>query len=202
VQTASRFPYVARRQRIGTRGVAIVELPAGQRNHHGAFCGWPYRYYRQHLDERATPQRRDLVARTIAPDYALGAHTASLGLASSVRTALPAGYQRGMFVGQHGSWNRRPRSGYKVIFVPSTDRKPSGEPLDVHQGRQGTGTVNPDSRAGQDAFGTSTADAQTGGPVTSPSRAFDCVTTTSTASAVRTTPWREGSSSGAAISRA
>jgi glucose/arabinose dehydrogenase len=223
-----RFPYVAGQQRIETRGVAIVELPAGPRNHHwtksliaspngrklyvtvgsnsnvaeygmaeeegraaiweidrrsakhrifatglrnanglawepatgalwaavnerdelgdnlvpdymtavhdGGFYGWPYSYYGQHVDERVKPQRPDLVARAIAPDYALGAHTASLGLAHSVRTALPAGFQRGMFVGQHGSWNRRPRSGYKVIFVPFTDGKPSGEPRDVLTG--------------------------------------------------------------------
>jgi glucose/arabinose dehydrogenase len=223
-----RFPYVTDQQRIETRGVAIVELPAGPRNHHwtksliacpdgrrlyvtvgsnsnvgeygmaeeagraaiweidlrsgqhrifatglrnanglawepatgalwaavnerdelgddlvpdymtavhdGAFYGWPYSYYGQHVDERVKPQRPDLVARAIAPDYALGAHTASLGLAHSVRNTLPADFQLGMFVGQHGSWNRRPRSGYKVIFVPFTDGKPSGEPLDVLTG--------------------------------------------------------------------
>jgi glucose/arabinose dehydrogenase len=100
----------------------------------GAFYGWPYSYYGQHVDTRVTPQRPDLVASAVAPDYALGAHTASLGLAHSSRNALPAGYQQGMFVGQHGSWNRRPRSGYKVIFVPFADGRPNGLPLDVLTG--------------------------------------------------------------------
>ena len=84
----------------------------------GGFYGWPYSYYGQHVDQRVSPQRPDLVAKAIVPDYALGAHTAPLGLAFSANTTLPARFANGMFVGQHGSWNRRPRSGYKVIFVP------------------------------------------------------------------------------------
>lgn len=100
----------------------------------GGFYGWPYSYYGQHIDERVTPQRPDLVARAIAPDYALGAHTASLGLASSAGTTLPAALANGMFIGQHGSWNRRPHSGYKVIFVPFENGKPSGAPADVLTG--------------------------------------------------------------------
>jgi glucose/arabinose dehydrogenase len=100
----------------------------------GAFYGWPYSYYGQHVDERVTPQRPDLVAKAIAPDYALGPHTASLGLASSVGTTLPPTYATGMFIGQHGSWNRRPHSGYKVIFVPFQGGKPSGMPVDVLTG--------------------------------------------------------------------
>lgn len=101
----------------------------------GGFYGWPYSYYGQHVDERVTPQRPDLVAAAIAPDYALGAHTASLGLASSAGTTLPAAFADGMFIGQHGSWNRRPHSGYKVIFVPfDSSGKPSGAPLDVLSG--------------------------------------------------------------------
>jgi glucose/arabinose dehydrogenase len=98
----------------------------------GAFYGWPYSYYGQHIDERVKPQRPDLVAKAIAPDYALGAHTASLGLASSVGTTLPPLFANGMFIGQHGSWNRRPHSGYKVIFVPFDSRgTPDGMPIDV-----------------------------------------------------------------------
>jgi glucose/arabinose dehydrogenase len=98
----------------------------------GAFYGWPYSYYGQHVDERVKPQRPDLVAKAIAPDYALGAHTASLGLVSSVGTTLPPLFTNGMFVGQHGSWNRRPYSGYKVIFVPfDSSGKPDGTPIDV-----------------------------------------------------------------------
>ena len=102
----------------------------------GAFYGWPYSYYGQHVDTRPKPPRPDLVARAVAPDYALGAHTASLGLAWSPDSAaaLPARLRHGMFVGQHGSWNRKPRSGYKVIFVPFTGGKPSGMPLDVLTG--------------------------------------------------------------------
>ena len=101
----------------------------------GGFYGWPYSYYGQHVDERITAQRPDLVAAAIAPDYALGAHTASLGLASSAGTTLPAAFADGMFIGQHGSWNRRPHSGYKVIFVPfDSSGKPSGAPLDVLSG--------------------------------------------------------------------
>jgi glucose/arabinose dehydrogenase len=100
----------------------------------GAFYGWPYSYYGPHVDERVTPQRPDLVAKAIAPDYALGSHTASLGLASARGSALPAQFRSGMFVGQHGSWNRKPRSGYKVIFVPFTGGKPSGQSVDVLTG--------------------------------------------------------------------
>jgi len=100
----------------------------------GAFYGWPYSYYGGHVDERAQPPRPDLVASAIAPDYALGAHTASLGLASSVGTSLPARFAQGMFVGQHGSWNRSPHSGYKVIFVPFVGGQPDGPPDDVLTG--------------------------------------------------------------------
>jgi glucose/arabinose dehydrogenase len=84
------------------------------------------------VDERVKPQRPDLVARTIVPDYALGAHTASLGLCFCDAKLLPDKYRNGAFVGQHGSWNRNPRSGYKVIFVPfGADGRPSGSPQDV-----------------------------------------------------------------------
>jgi glucose/arabinose dehydrogenase len=100
----------------------------------GAFYGWPYSYYGQHVDTRAKPPRPDLVAQAVVPDYALGPHTASLGLASSVGTTLPARFANGMFVGQHGSWNRRPLSGYKVIFVPFENGKPAGAAIDVLTG--------------------------------------------------------------------
>jgi glucose/arabinose dehydrogenase len=100
----------------------------------GGFYGWPYSYFGQHVDDRVEPQRPDLVAKAIVPDYALGAHTASLGLAYSSGNSLPAVMQTGMFVGQHGSWNRDPRSGYKVIFVPFSGGKPSGRPIDVLTG--------------------------------------------------------------------
>ena len=100
----------------------------------GGFYGWPYSYFGTHVDERVKPQRPDLVAAAIVPDYALGPHTASLGLAWSGSTTLPSRFARGMFVGQHGSWNRDPRSGYKVIFVPFANGAPSGMPIDVLTG--------------------------------------------------------------------
>jgi glucose/arabinose dehydrogenase len=100
----------------------------------GGFYGWPYSYYGQHVDARVQPQRPDLVAKAIKPDYALGTHVAPLGLASAEGAALPARYGNGMFVGLHGSWNRRPRSGYAVVFVPFEDGRPSGMPLEVLTG--------------------------------------------------------------------
>ena len=110
--------------------------------HDGAFYGWPYSYYGQHVDQRAKPPRPDLVSRAIPPDYALGPHTASLGLAFSRPGVLPASLWRGAFVGQHGSWNRAPRSGYKVIFVPFSGGHPAGDPTDVL-----TGFVDSDGNA-------------------------------------------------------
>lgn len=100
----------------------------------GGFYGWPYSYYGGHIDTRVKPPRPDLVAAAIAPDYALGPHTGSLGLAYADDTLLPDRFRHGMFVGQHGSWNRKPRSGYKVIFVPFKGGKPSGAPIDVLTG--------------------------------------------------------------------
>ncbi len=100
----------------------------------GGFYGWPYSYYGQHVDDRVSPQRPDLVAKAIAPDYALGAHTASLGLTFNTGNLFPPEMAGGAFVGQHGSWNRKPRAGYKVIFVPFADGKPSGKPQDVLTG--------------------------------------------------------------------
>ena len=100
----------------------------------GAFYGWPYSYFGQHVDERVKPQRPDLVERAVVPDYALGPHTASLGLCTANGTSLPEEFQHGMFVGQHGSWNRKPLSGYKVIFVPFSQGRPSGLPIDVLTG--------------------------------------------------------------------
>jgi glucose/arabinose dehydrogenase len=100
----------------------------------GGFYGWPYSYYGQHVDARVQPPRPDLVAKAIKPDYALGAHVAPLGLATAEGAALPPRFANGMFVGLHGSWNRRPLSGYAVTFVPFADGKPSGMPLEVLTG--------------------------------------------------------------------
>ncbi|HEU4459089.1 MAG TPA: sorbosone dehydrogenase family protein [Methylibium sp.] len=97
----------------------------------GGFYGWPYSYYGKTVDARVKPPAPEKVAAAIAPDYALGAHTASLGLVYSDRNALGAGFQQGMFIGQHGSWNREPLSGYKVVFVPFKDGRPDGMPKDV-----------------------------------------------------------------------
>ncbi|MEA2761856.1 MAG: hypothetical protein QOD47_1140, partial [Gemmatimonadaceae bacterium] len=100
----------------------------------GGFYGWPFSYYGEHIDARVHPQRPELVERAIVPDYALGPHTASLGLVWSGATTLPAPFNGGMFVGQHGSWNRKPRSGYKVVFVPFSHGMPSAQPIDVLTG--------------------------------------------------------------------
>ncbi len=97
----------------------------------GAFYGWPFSYYGQHVDVRVKPQDPALVAKAIAPDYAVGPHTASLGLTFAEGSKLPAPFTEGAFIGQHGSWNRNPHSGYKVIFVPFSGGKPQGQPVDV-----------------------------------------------------------------------
>ena len=119
----------------------------------GGFYGWPYSWFGRHVDRRVEPQRTDLVARAIVPDYALGAHVAALGLAWSgnsgvARALLAAGggaaanTAQGVFVGMHGSWNRRPLAGYKVAFVPFVAGAPQGQPIDVL-----TGFVSPDGKA-------------------------------------------------------
>ncbi len=100
----------------------------------GGFYGWPYSYYGHHIDTRVKPARPDLVATAIVPDYALGAHTASLGLAFYEDSLFPAEFRGGAFIGQHGSWNRKPFSGYKVIFVPFAEGQPVGAPLDFLTG--------------------------------------------------------------------
>jgi len=100
----------------------------------GAFYGWPYSYFGQNVDTRVKPQRPDLVAKAIMPDYALGAHTASLGLAFYQGTLLPAKYRGGAFIGQHGSWNRADPAGYKVVFVAFENGKPVGMPRDILTG--------------------------------------------------------------------
>lgn len=100
----------------------------------GGFYGWPYSYFGQHVDVRVSPQKPDLVAKAIVPDYALGAHTASLGLTFSGGALLPERLRQGAFVGQHGSWNRKPPSGYQVIFVPFGDGRPDGQPEPVLTG--------------------------------------------------------------------
>ncbi|MDX2276465.1 MAG: sorbosone dehydrogenase family protein [Hyphomonadaceae bacterium] len=108
----------------------------------GGFYGWPYSYYGQNVDGRVQPQRPDLVASAIAPDYALGAHTASLGLAFYEASALPSAYWGGAFVGQHGSWNRSEFNGYQVVFVPFLEGRPDGDAQPVL-----TGFISAEGRA-------------------------------------------------------
>ncbi len=110
----------------------------------GAFYGWPYSYYGQNVDVRVKPQQPEMVAKAIAPDYALGSHVAPLGMAFSEGNALPPPLASGVFVGEHGSWNRKPHSGYKVVFVPFAKGQPAGLPVDVL-----TGFLNADG----DAYG-------------------------------------------------
>lgn len=108
----------------------------------GGFYGWPFSYYGQIVDERIKPQNPGLVARALRPDYALGAHTASLGLTFGEGALFPARYRGGAFVGQHGSWNRKPRNGYRVLFVPFANGVPAGPPEDIL-----TGFLNEDNQA-------------------------------------------------------
>jgi glucose/arabinose dehydrogenase len=100
----------------------------------GAFYGWPYSYYGQHVDPRVMPQRPDLVAKAIAPDYALSSHVAPVGMAFYTADMLPQAYRGGAFVGEHGSWDREPVNGYRVVFVPFKDGRPDGKAQDVVTG--------------------------------------------------------------------
>lgn len=100
----------------------------------GAFYGWPWSYWGDHVDERVHPQRPDMVAKAIKPDYALSSHVAPLGMTFSDGSALPAHYASGAFVGEHGSWNRGALNGYKVVFVPFEDGRPAGTAEDVVTG--------------------------------------------------------------------
>ena len=108
----------------------------------GAFYGWPWSYYGGNVDIRVQPQQPDRVAKSIAPDYALGTHVAPLGLAFSNARGMPAEYATGAFIGEHGSWNRKPQSGYKVVFVPFIGGKPTGQPKDFL-----TGFLNAEGKA-------------------------------------------------------
>ena len=108
----------------------------------GGFYGWPWSYYGQHVDTRVEPPNPEMVARAIAPDYALGSHVAPLGLAFSRGARLGQGFATGAFIGQHGSWNRNPRSGYQVVFLPFANGQPTGMPIPVL-----TGFVSEDGKA-------------------------------------------------------
>lgn len=137
-QTGQLWTAVNERDEIGNDLVPDYMTSVAE----NGFYGWPYSYYGRHVDERVQPQRADLVAKAIVPDYALGAHTASLGLAFCEGALFPARYQGGAFIGQHGSWNRKPLNGYKVIFVPFVNGHPDGAPEDIL-----TGFINEDGEA-------------------------------------------------------
>jgi glucose/arabinose dehydrogenase len=128
-QTAALWAAVNERDELGSDLVPDYMTSVKD----GGFYGWPFSYYGQHVDSRV-PSNPDLVAKAIVPDYALGNHTASLGFTFDTGTALPKPYRDGAFVGQHGSWNRKPLSGYRVIFVPFGDGRPAGSPIDVLTG--------------------------------------------------------------------
>nr|WP_260306555.1 sorbosone dehydrogenase family protein [Variovorax sp. Sphag1AA] len=100
----------------------------------GAFYGWPWSYYGNHVDTRVEPQRPDMVAKAVVPDYALGSHRAPLGIAFSSPRGMPPQFASGAFIGEHGSWNRKPMAGYKVVFVPFANGRPSGQPVDFLTG--------------------------------------------------------------------
>jgi glucose/arabinose dehydrogenase len=102
----------------------------------GGFYGWPYAYWGKNVDTRVMPQDPDKVAASITPDYALGSHVAALGVAFSV-PAMGGRFGDGVFVGEHGSWNRNPPAGYKVVFVPFRDGRPAGDPIDFVAGFRG-----------------------------------------------------------------
>lgn len=137
-QTGALWTVVNERDEIGSD--LVPDYMTSVRD--GAFYGWPYSYFGRHVDERVKPPRPDLVEQALVPDYALGPHTASLGLCNSEGARLPSPFKGGMFIGQHGSWNRKPHSGYKVIFVPFAKGRPSAPPVDVL-----TGFLNEDDQA-------------------------------------------------------
>jgi glucose/arabinose dehydrogenase len=129
--TETLWTVVNERDKLGDELVPDY-LTAVQTN---GFYGWPYAYFGQHEDPRLKDQQRpDLIAKSILPDVSLGAHTASLGLAFYDKTTFPLAYHNGAFIGQHGSWNRSALSGYKVVFVPFKNGRPTGNPVDFLTG--------------------------------------------------------------------
>jgi glucose/arabinose dehydrogenase len=129
-QTGALWTVVNERDELGPN--LVPDYLTSVKN--GGFYGWPYSYFGSHLDPRVQPQRPDLAAKAIVPDYALSSHVAPLGLAFNTASGLPDSYRGGAFIGEHGSWNRREFNGYKVVFVPFTDGHPSGKAQDVVTG--------------------------------------------------------------------
>jgi len=126
-QTGALWTVVNERDEIGSDLVPDYLTSVKE----GGFYGWPYSYYGKNVDARVKPQRPDLVDKAIVPDYALGAHVAALGLTFYEGALLPAQYRNGAIIGNHGSWNRKPRSGYNVVFIPFRDGMPNGKPVDI-----------------------------------------------------------------------
>lgn len=137
-ETGALWAAVNEREQLGS------DLPPDYMTavHDHGFYGWPWSYQGAHIDERVKPARPDLADQALVPDYALGPHTASLGIAYATGTSLPSRFNNGMIVTQHGSWNRIPRSGYRVVFVPFNGGKPLGTPVTLL-----TGFLNGDQNA-------------------------------------------------------
>lgn len=129
-ETGTLWTAVNERDQLG--GDLVPDYMTSVRD--GGFYGWPWSYYGRNVDPRVTPARPDKVAQALSPDYALGAHTASLGLAFADGARLGNRFADGAFIGQHGSWNRKPRSGYRVIYVPFANGQPSGDPVEILTG--------------------------------------------------------------------
>jgi glucose/arabinose dehydrogenase len=108
----------------------------------GGFYGWPYYYYGGFIDKRVPEPDEDMQSYVVHPDYALGPHVAALGMAFAKGAALGPSFASGAFIAEHGSWNRRPLSGYKLVYVPFAKGKPVGKPIDVL-----TGFLTPDEKA-------------------------------------------------------
>jgi len=129
-QTSALWAVVNERDEIGPQLVPDYLTQVRE----GAFYGWPYSYWGRNIDPRVRPQKPDLVATAIAPDYALGSHVAALGLSFATDGGFGGRFAQGAFIGQHGSWNRKDLSGYKVVWVPFANGRPSGQPVDFATG--------------------------------------------------------------------
>ncbi|CAL1691458.1 hypothetical protein MMB232_01598 [Brevundimonas subvibrioides] len=128
--TGALWAVVNERDEIGPQ--AVPDYLTSVRE--GGFYGWPYSYWGQNIDPRPRPLRPDLVAQAIAPDYALGAHVAALGLSFVTNGGFGGAYSQGAFIGEHGSWNRPDPSGYKVSWVAFVNGRPTGQPIDFATG--------------------------------------------------------------------
>jgi len=129
-QTSALWAVVNERDELGPQLVPDYLTSVRE----GAFYGWPYSYWGQNIDPRVHPQKPDLVARAIAPDYALGSHVAALGLSFASNGGFGGAFSNGAFIGEHGSWNRQDPSGYKVAWVPFANGRPAGPPVDFVTG--------------------------------------------------------------------